>query len=170
VLDVARPTRAGEQAVVMMWTASPGSQRADCAALARGAMEAIAWLAKTRLCDRTADAITEDQAREAAVRISPTPLTDGNASLPPVRSESNHSTSLEPRWAGSRGSMTETDVRTSLRLTAPTLPSAAAPRVSRQAISWTPPRAVRASPGHSAIREQNMKIKLNGGRAASEEA
>jgi hypothetical protein len=32
-------------------------------------MEAIAWLAKTRLCDRTADAITEDQAREAAVRI-----------------------------------------------------------------------------------------------------
>jgi AcrR family transcriptional regulator len=54
---------------VMRRALIPGSQRADCAALARGAMEAIAWLAKTRLCDRTADAITEDQAREAAVRI-----------------------------------------------------------------------------------------------------
>jgi AcrR family transcriptional regulator len=47
----------------------PGAKPADCAALARGAMEAIAWLAKTRLRDRTADAINEDQAREAAVRI-----------------------------------------------------------------------------------------------------
>lgn len=47
----------------------PGAKQADFEALTRGAMEAIAWLAKTRLHDRTASAITEDQAREAAVRI-----------------------------------------------------------------------------------------------------
>lgn len=47
----------------------PGARQTDIDALTRGAMEAIAWLAKTRLNDRTASAITEDQAREAAVRI-----------------------------------------------------------------------------------------------------
>ena len=47
----------------------PGERRGDFEALTRGAMEAIAWLAKTRLNDRTASAITEDQAREAAIRI-----------------------------------------------------------------------------------------------------
>lgn len=47
----------------------PGAKQADFEALTRGAMEAIAWLAKTRLRDRTASAITEDQARQAAVRI-----------------------------------------------------------------------------------------------------
>jgi len=46
-----------------------GAKRTDSEALARGAMEAIAWLAKTRLQDRTAAAIAEDQARDAAVQI-----------------------------------------------------------------------------------------------------
>ena len=48
---------------------TPGERQADVEALTRGAMEAIAWLAKTRLHDRTASAITEDQARLAAIRI-----------------------------------------------------------------------------------------------------
>jgi AcrR family transcriptional regulator len=43
--------------------------RADAEALARGAMEAVAWLAKNRPGDRTAGAISDAQARAAAVRI-----------------------------------------------------------------------------------------------------
>lgn len=45
------------------------SQKAAAEALARGAMEAVAWLAKNRPRDRTGAAISEDQARDAAVRI-----------------------------------------------------------------------------------------------------
>ena len=45
------------------------SQKPAAEALARGAMEAVAWLAKARPYDSTATAITEDQARDAAVRI-----------------------------------------------------------------------------------------------------
>jgi AcrR family transcriptional regulator len=41
----------------------------SAAVLARGAMEAIAWLAKTRRGDPTAVWMTDDQARAAAVRI-----------------------------------------------------------------------------------------------------
>jgi AcrR family transcriptional regulator len=48
---------------------TPPARRADAEALARGAMEAIAWLAKSRLRDPTATAITDAQARAAAVRI-----------------------------------------------------------------------------------------------------
>ena len=43
--------------------------RPEAEALARGAMEAVAWLAKSRPHDRTASAITDAQARAAAVRI-----------------------------------------------------------------------------------------------------
>jgi AcrR family transcriptional regulator len=42
---------------------------AEAAALARGAMEAIAWLAKTRRGDPTAAGMPEEAARAAAVRI-----------------------------------------------------------------------------------------------------
>ncbi len=41
----------------------------SAAVLARGAMEAVAWLAKTRRGDPTAAWMTDDQARAAAVRI-----------------------------------------------------------------------------------------------------
>ena len=41
----------------------------SAAVLTRGAMEAVAWLAKTRRGDPTAAGIGEDDAREAAVRI-----------------------------------------------------------------------------------------------------
>jgi len=46
-----------------------GGGRAEAEALARGAMEAIAWLAKNRPFDRTAGQISDAQARAAAVRI-----------------------------------------------------------------------------------------------------
>jgi AcrR family transcriptional regulator len=46
-------------------TASP----AETMAVARGAMEAVAWLARNRRGDRTAATITEDEARDAALRI-----------------------------------------------------------------------------------------------------
>lgn len=42
---------------------------AEAAALARGAMEAVAWLAKSRRGDPTAASMDEDSARAAAVRI-----------------------------------------------------------------------------------------------------
>jgi hypothetical protein len=48
---------------------SAGVTVATAEALTRGAMEAVAWLAKTRRGDTTADGITEAQAREAAIRI-----------------------------------------------------------------------------------------------------
>ncbi len=54
---------------VRRWDAVAGRQRPDVAALARGAMEAIAWLAKSRRRDPTATKITEHHARAAAVRI-----------------------------------------------------------------------------------------------------
>ena len=43
--------------------------RADVEALARGAMEAVAWLAKNRPGDPTATHITDEAARAAAIRI-----------------------------------------------------------------------------------------------------
>jgi AcrR family transcriptional regulator len=43
--------------------------RAHAEALARGAMEAVAWLAKNRPADPTAAHISDAQAREAAIRI-----------------------------------------------------------------------------------------------------
>ncbi len=46
-----------------------GRTRPDVAALTRGAMESVAWLAKTRRRDPTAQAIAEDHARTAAARI-----------------------------------------------------------------------------------------------------
>jgi AcrR family transcriptional regulator len=46
-----------------------GGGRPEAEALARGAMEAIAWLAKNRPHDRTAGQISDAQARAAAVRI-----------------------------------------------------------------------------------------------------
>ncbi|HEX3918670.1 MAG TPA: helix-turn-helix domain-containing protein [Caulobacteraceae bacterium] len=46
-----------------------GGGRAEAEALARGAMEAVSWLAKNRPGDRTAGAISDAQARAAAVRI-----------------------------------------------------------------------------------------------------
>jgi AcrR family transcriptional regulator len=46
-----------------------GGGRSEAEALARGAMEAVAWLAKNRPGDRTAAAITDAQARAAAIRI-----------------------------------------------------------------------------------------------------
>jgi AcrR family transcriptional regulator len=49
----------------------------SAAALARGALEAIAWLAKTRHGDPTATWMTEDQARAAAVRIFVNALAPG---------------------------------------------------------------------------------------------
>ncbi|WP_372785301.1 helix-turn-helix domain-containing protein [Phenylobacterium sp.] len=49
--------------------AAAGRQRPDVAALARGAMESVAWLAKSRRRDPTASEIAEDHARAAAVRI-----------------------------------------------------------------------------------------------------
>jgi hypothetical protein len=42
---------------------------ARAAVLARGAMEAIAWLAKTRPYDPTAADFAEDDARTVAIRI-----------------------------------------------------------------------------------------------------
>jgi len=45
------------------------ADRAGAEVLARGAMEAIAWLAKTRRCDPTAAGMQEADARAAAVRI-----------------------------------------------------------------------------------------------------
>jgi AcrR family transcriptional regulator len=48
---------------------APERSRSDAEALARGAMEAVAWLAKSRPWDPTAAALTDEQARRAAVRI-----------------------------------------------------------------------------------------------------
>lgn len=45
------------------------ARQAEIEALARGAMEAVAWLAKNRPADPTAGHITDAQARAAAVRI-----------------------------------------------------------------------------------------------------
>jgi AcrR family transcriptional regulator len=49
--------------------------RPDAEALARGAMEAVAWLAKNRPYDPTATEISDDQARAAAMRIFANALT-----------------------------------------------------------------------------------------------
>jgi len=46
-----------------------GRPHSNTDALARGAMEAVAWLAKNRPRDRTATEITDGEARQAAVRI-----------------------------------------------------------------------------------------------------
>jgi AcrR family transcriptional regulator len=58
---------------LLRWVTSRGLAGSDdpaaAQALARGAMEAIAWLAKTRVADPTASAIDEAHARAAAVRI-----------------------------------------------------------------------------------------------------
>lgn len=43
--------------------------RAEAAAVARGVMEAVTWLARNRRRDRTAATISDDDARAAAVRI-----------------------------------------------------------------------------------------------------
>jgi len=50
-----------------MFAARPTFKRA--AVLARGAMEAVAWMAKTRPYDPTAADFAEDDARAAAIRI-----------------------------------------------------------------------------------------------------
>ena len=57
------------EAWVRLRDASAGRRRANVAALARGALETIAWLAKSRRRDPTASTIPEADARDAAVRI-----------------------------------------------------------------------------------------------------
>jgi AcrR family transcriptional regulator len=72
---------------LMTWALSrdlvPGGRKADAEALTRGAMEAIAWLAKTRQNDPTAAAIGEPQARAAAVRIFTNAFDYGDGDSPP---------------------------------------------------------------------------------------
>ncbi|HUZ11620.1 MAG TPA: TetR/AcrR family transcriptional regulator [Caulobacteraceae bacterium] len=77
---------------LVAWVARRGlagaAGRAEAEALARGAMEAIAWLAKTRLGDPTALSIGEDSARAAAVRIFEGAFTYAPARKRPVGSGS----------------------------------------------------------------------------------
>jgi AcrR family transcriptional regulator len=67
--EVRYPLMADLVAWVVRRGYAPEGSPADAEALARGAMEAVAWLAKNRPSDPTAAAITDEQARRAAVRI-----------------------------------------------------------------------------------------------------